>query len=290
MFSNSDVDLKTPLSYDVQAVSLEALLKDALQRSSITYDISGKRILLKRKVLNKQQTGLVKGGVVNEKGEPLAGVSIHASGTGKTVATDASGRFSLEIYTKDILQVSYVGYQRQEVNVQIGKDVNITLDGGNKELEEVVVIGYGTLKKSDVTGAIASINTKDMAKRATTNPAEALQGVAAGVNVQKNSGIAGAGVQVKIRGVNTFGSNEPLYIIDGFPGTISNVNPNDIESMEVLKDGAAAAIYGSVAANGVVIVTTKAGKAGKILVDINSFTNITETSNRLQVLDAEGHG
>ncbi|MFU1858448.1 SusC/RagA family TonB-linked outer membrane protein [Sphingobacterium sp. CZ-UAM] len=289
MFSNSDVDVKTPLFYDSQASSLEALLKDALQESSITYDIAGKRILLKPKVGNKQQKGQVKGNVVNEKGEPLAGVSIHAIGSGKTVATDLSGAFSLEVNTKDLLQLSYVGYQNQQINVQAGKDVDITLTSGNRELEEVVVIGYGTLKKSDVTGAIASINTKDLSKRATTNPAEALQGVAAGVNVQKNSGIAGAGVQVKIRGVNTFGSNEPLYIIDGFPGTISNVNPNDIESMEVLKDGAAAAIYGSVAANGVVIVTTKAGKAGKILVDINSFTNVTETSNRLKVLDADGY-
>ena len=289
MFSNSDVDIKTPLTFDAQATSLEALLKDALQQSVIAYDISGKRILLKRKAANKQQASEIKGVVLNQQGEALAGVSIHALSSGKTVATDLSGKFSIDITMKDQLQVSYVGYQNQQIEVQSGKDVKITLVTSNKELEEVVVIGYGTLKKSDVTGAIASINTKDLAKRATTNPAEALQGVAAGVNVQKNSGIAGAGVQVKIRGVNTFGSNDPLYIIDGFPGTISNVNPNDIESMEILKDGAAAAIYGSVAANGVVIVTTKAGKAGKILVDINSFTNVTQTSNRLKVLDAEGY-
>lgn len=288
MFSNSDIDVNTMVTYDEQAGNLEALLKHALNNSGVSYEISGKRVLLKNRVKTLQDNE-VKGVVRDENGNILAGVSISALKSGKHTVTDRNGAFSIDVQGNERLKISYVGYLDQEVTAQAGGYLSITLVPGNEELEEVVVIGYGTLKKSDVTGAITTIDSKDLAKRATTNPVEALQGMAAGVNVQKNSGIAGGGIQVKIRGVNTFGNNDPLYIIDGFPGSISNVNPNDIESMEILKDGAAAAIYGSVAANGVVIVTTKAGKSGKVLVDINSFANVTSTANRLEVLDASGY-
>lgn len=288
MFSNSDIDVNTRVLYDEKVNNLESLLKSALSNSDMSYEISGKRVLLKRTEI-KQQNQEVKGVVRDEQGNALAGVSISALKSGKHTISDQNGGFVVGVQDDERLHISYVGYLDQEVAAQAGRYLNITLAPANEELEEVVVIGYGTLKKSDVTGAITTIDTKDLAKRATTNPVEALQGVAAGVNVQKNSGIAGSGIQVKIRGINTFGSNEPLYIIDGFPGSISNVNPNDIETMEVLKDGAAAAIYGSVAANGVVIVTTKAGKVGKVLVDINSFANVTSTANRLDVLDAAGY-
>ncbi|TDQ77386.1 SusC/RagA family TonB-linked outer membrane protein [Sphingobacterium yanglingense] len=288
MFSNSDIDVNTLVAYDEQAGNLETLLKNALGNSGVSYEISGKRVLLK-KARKGTQENEVKGLIRDEQGNALAGVSISTLKSGKNTVTDRNGAFTIEVDGNERLKISYVGYLDQEVSASAGKYLNITLVLGNEELEEVVVIGYGTLKKSDVTGAITTIDAKDLAKRATSNPVEALQGMAAGVNVQKNSGIAGAGMQVKIRGVNTFGSNDPLYIIDGFPGSISNVNPNDIESMEILKDGAAAAIYGSVAANGVVIVTTKAGKSGKVLVDINSFANVTSTANRLEVLDANGY-
>ena len=153
-------------------------------------------------------------------------------------------------------------------------------------LEETVVVGYGTMKKSDLTGAISSVDVDALASRATTNPAEALQGKIAGVNIQKTGGNAGAGISVKIRGVTTMGSNEPLYIIDGFPGDVSTVNPNDIESMEILKDGAAAAIYGSVAANGVVLITTKNGKKGEMKVDFNTFFTFTSAANKFEMLNA----
>ena len=154
-------------------------------------------------------------------------------------------------------------------------------------LDEVVVVGYGTMKKSDMTGAISSVDVDELAKRTTTNPAEALQGKIAGVNIMKSGGNAGAGVSVKIRGVKSFGDNEPLYIIDGFPGDINSVNPVDIQSMEVLKDGAAAAIYGSVAANGVVIITTKNGKKGETHIDFNTYLSMTKIAKKLDFLNAE---
>mgnify|MGYP005803785819 FL=1 len=140
-----------------------------------------------------------------------------------------------------------------------------------------------------MTGAISSVDTEELVKRATNNPAEALQGKIAGVNIMKAGGNAGAGISVKIRGVKSFGDNEPLYIIDGFPGDINSINPVDIQSMEVLKDGAAAAIYGSVAANGVVIITTKNGKKGETHIDFNTYLSVTDIANRMELLNAESH-
>lgn len=155
---------------------------------------------------------------------------------------------------------SYIGYTTQQIVYNGQPYLEVRLSEDAEKLNEVIVVGYGTMKKSDLTGAISSVNVEELTSRATTNPAEALQGKVSGVSIQKNGGNAGAGISVKIRGVKSFGNNEPLYIIDGFPGDISNVNPQDIAAMEVLKDGAAAAIYGSTAANGVIMVTTKNGK------------------------------
>jgi len=287
MFNNTAVDDNRPMAYDADIENLETMLQGAFGSGGIGYAISGKRILLTRKTLPAQHHE-VSGRVSDDQDRPLPGVNIHAKGSNRHTVTDSHGNFVVEIRASDVLEVRHLGFAPQDVPVAADRPVAIRLLPGREELEEVVVIGYGTLRRSDVTGAITTIDPDDLAKRATTSPAEALQGSAAGVNVQKNSGLAGDGVQIKIRGVNTFGSNEPLYVIDGFPGSIDNISPNDIASMEV-KDGAAAAIYGSVAANGVVIVTTKAGKAGKVLVDINSFANATSTAKRLDVLDADGY-
>lgn len=153
-------------------------------------------------------------------------------------------------------------------------------------LDEAVVIGYGTMKKSDMTGAISSVDVGELANRATTNPAEALQGKVAGVNIQKAGGYAGAGIQVKICGIKSFGNNEPLYVIDGFPGDITTGSPQDIEAMEVRKEGAAAAIYGSVATNGVIIVTTKNGKKGDTKIDFSSYLSFTNVAKTMDVLNS----
>ena len=232
------------------------------------------------------QTIQVKGHVADATGLEVIGASILEKGTTNGVITDLDGNFTLDVDRNATLVVSYVGYITQEIAVQGKTQLNIVLKEDNEMLDEVVVIGYGTMKKSDMTGAITSVDTDELTKRATTNPAEALQGKIAGVNIAKSGGNAGAGVSVKIRGVKSFGSNEPLYIIDGFPGDIANVNPQDIQSMEVLKDGAAAAIYGSVAANGVIIITTKNGKKGETHVDFNTYLSITQASKKLELCDA----
>lgn len=227
------------------------------------------------------------GSVVDNSKEPIIGASVIEKGTTNGVITDFNGKFSLSVSSKATIVISYVGYETQEIALNGRRTVNVVLKEDTKTLDEVVVIGYGTMKKSDMTGAISSVDVEELTKLATTNPAEALQGKIAGVNITKSGGNAGAGIQVKIRGVKTFGNNEPLYIIDGFPGDINTVNPQDIASMEVLKDGAAAAIYGSVAANGVVIVTTKNGKSGKTQIDFSTYLNFTTVAKQMETLNAQ---
>lgn len=226
------------------------------------------------------------GTITEPNGEPIIGATVIEDGTNNGTATDLEGNFSINVNPKGTIRVSYVGFTPQEIKVNGRSHIDIVLHEDNQVLDELVVVGYGMMKKSDMTGAISSVKGDDLAKRTTTNPAEALQGKIAGVNVMKAGGNAGAGIQVKIRGVKTFGDNEPLYIIDGFPGDINAVNPQDIESMEVLKDGAAAAIYGSVAANGVILITTKSGKKGDVKVDFSTYLSFTHIANKLEMLDA----
>lgn len=229
----------------------------------------------------------VRGTVLDASGISVIGASVLEKGTTNGVITDVDGNFELSVSPKATLVISYVGFKTQEIAVNNQRNFKITLREDTEVLDEVVVVGYGTMKKSDMTGAISSVDVDDLVKRTTTNPAEALQGKIAGVNIMKSGGNAGAGVSVKIRGVKSFGDNEPLYIIDGFPGDINSINPVDIQSMEVLKDGAAAAIYGSVAANGVVIVTTKNGKKGETHIDFNTYLSMTKVAKKLEFLNAE---
>ncbi len=215
------------------------------------------------------QTIQLTGTVTDTKGESLIGASVLEKGTSNGCITDVDGNFTLTVSPKATMVISYVGYVTQEIPLNGQKNIKIALKDDSEMLDEVVVVGYGTMKKSDMTGAISSVKAEDLMKRATTSATEALQGKIAGVSVLKSGGNAGASISVKIRGIKTMGDNEPLYIIDGYPGDINTINPQDIESMEILKDGAAAAIYGSVAANGVVIVSTKNGKEGELKVSFN---------------------
>ncbi len=181
------------------------------------------------------QKQTVTGTVTEQNGEPIIGATIMEKGTTNGTTTDFDGNFSINVTKDAIILVSYVGYVPQEIKVGNKTHLDIVIKEDNQVLDEVVVVGYGTMKKSDMTGAISSVNGSDLAKRTTTNPAEALQGKIAGVNITKSGGNAGAGVSVKIRGVKTFGDNEPLYIIDGFPGDINAVNPHIFISIKHLK-------------------------------------------------------
>jgi len=217
----------------------------------------------------KTVTGTV---VSSTDNEPLIGATIQLEGAqGTGTITDFEGNFSIEANEGQTLVVSYIGYITKKVAVAGASHYNITLDEDKASLDEVVVIGYGVQKKKLVTGATVQVKGDDVAKLNTTNPLQALQGQTPGMTIISESGQPGEGLKVNIRGLGTTGSSGPLYIIDGVRGDISTINPADIESIDVLKDAASAAIYGSQSANGVVLVTTKSGKEGRAVVSFDGY-------------------
>ncbi len=221
----------------------------------------------------------ITGRVIDAKNQALPGVSVVLKGTAKGTTTDANGRFQLNIPDEGaILQFSFIGYATQEITVGSRTDVTVTLTDDEKSLNEVVVVGYGTQKKSDLTGAVSTVTSKDIGRLPVGGIDQALQGKAAGVRVTQSTGAPGEGVAVRIRGVGTINDNSPLFVIDGVPtkDPTSLLNPNDIESMSVLKDASSAAIYGARAANGVIVVTTKRGQSGAPRISFNSYTGIQQ--------------
>lgn len=230
-------------------------------------------------------------GVVNDsQGMALPGVTILVKGTTVGTVTDFDGKYVLNIkeVKKPILQFSFVGFKTEEVVVGDKTKLDITLVEDAISLNEVVAVGYGVMKKSDVTGSTVGVKSDDILKANTSSVNEALQGKMAGVTVSSNSGAPGGDIKIRIRGANSIsGSNAPLVVIDGFVGgSLKELNPNDIESLEVLKDASATAIYGSRGANGVILVTTKSGKKGEFVVNYNGYYGQQNIANKLDVLDA----
>ena len=234
------------------------------------------------------QTTAVSGTVTSsENSEGLPGVSILVKGTSTGVVTDIDGAYSINASAEDVLVFSYVGYVTEEIAVGSRSVIDLAMTPDVTALEEIVVIGYGTVKKSDLTGAVASVSSKDFEQQPINRVEQALQGRAAGVSVQKQSGAPGGGIKVRVRGANSInGNNDPLIVIDGIiGGDLQSINPNDIQSMEVLKDASATAIYGSRGANGVVLVTTKTGK-GKPTLNVEYFTGVNTIPNQIETLGA----
>ena len=236
----------------------------------------------------QQATKKITGTVVDAQG-PVIGASVVEKGkTGNGVITDFDGKFTLNVNPGATIVVSYVGYQTQEIKVGNQSSINITLKEDDALLEEVVVVGYGTMKKKLVTGATVQVKGEDIAKLNTTNALEAMQSSTPGVQITQSSSQPGKGYKVYIRGIGTTGSASPLYVIDGVAGgNLDGINPNDIESIDVLKDAASAAIYGARAANGVILVTTKQGKAGKIELSYNGAMGWSNAYKRPQLLNAQ---
>jgi TonB-linked SusC/RagA family outer membrane protein len=214
----------------------------------------------------------VQGAVADEKGEGLPGVSIVLKGTQRGTTTDANGRFRLDVPdASSTLIFSFVGYTSKEVTVGNQRTINVTLESDNKTLSEIVVIGYGAIEKKDLTGSVASVGSKAIQELAVPRVDQALMGKIAGVQVKPVSGEPGGAPQIRIRGVGSISAGgSPLYVVDGFPvSSIQTLNPNDVETIDVLKDASATAIYGSRGSNGVVIINTKRGKSGKATVNFN---------------------
>jgi TonB-linked SusC/RagA family outer membrane protein len=236
------------------------------------------------------QNRLLKGKVTDEQGKPLAGASINIKNTTTSTSTDSAGNFELPLtaHGKPVLVVSFVGYLSTEYAIGGGSFFNVQLKNNTQSLNDVIVVGYGTQRKKDVTGAISTVNADEIAKRPLVRVEQALQGTAAGVAVQSVSGNPGAPLSVRIRGTNSItGSNEPLYVIDGYiGGSIQTVNPSDVESLEILKDASAAAIYGSRGSNGVVLITTKSGHDGTPRIGLDVWIQKAEVAKELNLMDA----
>lgn len=238
----------------------------------------------------------------NDK-ETLPGVSVTVRGTTTGTATDTEGKFTITASPGQVLVFRYIGYNDQQVTVGTNPVINVQMSSSTRSLEEVVVIGYGTQKKGSLTGAVATFNADNLEERPVQRVDQAMVGQMAGVNVKQTTGSPGKGMSVQVRGTGSISAgNEPLYVIDGFPlapsapngsgnyasgNPLDNINPNDIESIQVLKDASSAAIYGSRASNGVVLITTRRGKSGKPKITFNAYGGTVERSKKLDMLTGE---
>ncbi|MCG6187284.1 TonB-dependent receptor [Maribellus maritimus] len=283
--------------------SLDVILKELEEQASVNAEIAGHQIILSKKTGKledmQQQTKQVTGVVVDDDGVSIPGVSVVAKGTSVGTVTNAEGTFQLDIPVgTETLLFSFVGKRSQEVSVDGKTFFSIVMQQEAIGIEEVVAIGYGSQKKRDITGAVTSVRSENFNKGVTTSPGQLLQGKVSGVNITSSSGAPGSGQRITIRGQGTIRQGSgPLFVVDGFPiglaGTGSGtsplnfINPEDIETMDVLKDASATAIYGSRGANGVILITTKRGKSGASNVSITSNIGISSISKKLPVLSAD---
>ncbi|MFC5683853.1 SusC/RagA family TonB-linked outer membrane protein [Flavobacterium sp. MAHUQ-51] len=244
-------------------------------------------------IINAQEVG-IKGKVLSsDDGLPLPGATIQISGTNISTTTDLDGEFTLSKVNSDAtLVASFIGYATQWIQVKDQKNITITLRLDDNKLNEVVVTGYSAQKKSDITGAVAVVDMKDLMKQTEPNPIKALQGRVSGVKISSDGSPSGGNTKIVIRGVGTLNNTDPLYVIDGMPtkSGMHELNPNDIESIQVLKDASSASIYGSRASNGVIIITTKKGKAGKMRINFSSYASFSDYARKLSVMNTEQFG
>lgn len=234
-------------------------------------------------------TWKINGMVLDEKGQPLIGATVKVQNSKSGTITDFDGRFTLDGKSGDMLRISYVGYVTKDVRVKSG-GMSVTLEPVNSQLDELVVVGYGTMKKRDLTGSVSSIKSEEIVKVPTGNVMEAIGGRIAGLDITRSSGSAGATVNMTLRGNRSInGSNTPLFIIDGVEGNYEDLNPGDIASIEVLKDASSTAIYGSSGANGVIIITTKRGNQGKTTINFDAYLGINGFAQFPEVLSGESY-
>lgn len=297
-YSKSKLNPEEIVSIEVKDGKLDQILKAILDKDQLTYNIidryvviSDKNSLLEVNSLPQNQKN-VTGKVSDLAGLPLPGVSVVIKGTTTGSITDTNGTYTISnIPANAILQFSFVGMRTQEVKVGTQSVINVSLEEETIGIEEVVAVGYGTSKRSDITGAMSSVSTKSLKIVPVTNAQQILQGRAAGVYVTQSSNKPGAEPSVLIRGRRSFSAgNDPLYVIDGIPitGGFNDISPNDIESMQVLKDASATAIYGSRGANGVIIITTKRGTSGSpATLTYNGYLGVTKVTRHVDVMNGD---
>lgn len=284
------------VSIEVNNASLNEVMDKILQNTNLTYRRLSEQliVIVGGKVLENNLAPAaipVSGKVINDKGEPLPGVSVLEKGTNNGTTTKADGTFTLEASkTNAVLVFSYVGFKKAEVPANdVDQLANVILIADDNSLSDIVVIGYGTAKKSDLTGSVAVVKAEKLMDMPVPNITQALQGKVAGVEVSVNSNAPGAGAKVRVRGLGSINSNlDPLYVVDGVVGVDGNtLNPNDIASIEVLKDASSTAIYGARGANGVIMVTTKRGRSGEARVTYDGNVNVAQLYRHLPSLNSE---
>ena len=293
------VNVNQEISVSADQESLSTVLDEILQGSDITYSVQGKHIILARSEKTAvaraaavpapapQDVSHARGVVRDAAGEPLFGVSVVVKGTMRGVATELDGSFSIEAKAGEILEISSIGFISQELPAVTDRPMNVLLVEDAEMLEETVVIGYGVQKKSDVTGAIASVKDSDLENRTTTDVAQAIQGKAAGVQIINASGAPGSASAIQIRGYSSNSKTDPLMIVDGLKvNDISYLDPETIASIEILKDAASAAIYGIEAGNGVVLITTKSGRKGEGRVFYNFQSSVQKIARIPELMNA----
>jgi TonB-linked SusC/RagA family outer membrane protein len=294
MYRSEEIDLSRNVNLMIENKPIDEIMSVLFKGTPIAYEIVNRQILLKntRETFSEyisQQKGEVSGKVTDKNDQPLPGVTVLVKGTTLGTITDFDGNYVIGNVPGDaILVFSFVGMRLLEIPVAGKTTVDAVLQEETIGLEEVVAIGYGVQKKKLTTGANLNVTGNDLQKQNTSEPLEAIQSQAPGVNITQNSGMPGEGYKVNIRGLGTIGNSSPLYVIDGVAGgDINNLNPADIESIDVLKDAASAAIYGARAANGVILVTTKQGKRGKTKVTYDGYYGVQDVPNLAKPLNAQ---
>jgi len=284
-YNNDDVDVNQRISVDIEEKTIGTILNSALEGLPYSFkELESNLILIERKgdkpisngtIIQKQNP--ISGKVTDSSGSALPGVSIVIKGTTTGTITDVNGNYFISIVPDNsILLFSFMGMKTQEITIAGKSTINVTLAEESFGIEEVVAIGYGTKKKIDVLGSVASVSSEDLVKTSSSSVLNALQGRASGIQISQQSGMAGSDYTVKIRGIHSINSgNDPLWIIDGMPGSANDLNPSDIQSVDVLKDASATAIYGSRGSNGVIIITTKMGKSDKGEISFNYKSGVS---------------
>lgn len=320
VYDVNEVNLDRNVNVRAENRPVSEVLDEVFEGTDVDYAMEGKNIMLmkrskKETPVSVQQTSgnTIQGVVTDANGEPIIGANIMIEGTTTGTITDFDGRFTLDVPENATLQISYIGFVSQNVKVNGRKDITVKLVEDAKTLDEVVVVGYGTMKKSDLTGSVSSITSDNFKLGTDLTPQQLMQGAFSGVNISQNSGKPGGSNTIRVRGGTSISaSNDPLYVIDGVPistsagvnqsnistattdffdqepiNPLSNINPNDIESINILKDASATAIYGSRGANGVIMITTKKGKAGVRQLDYSFNLGISTVANKLDVLTGD---
>ena len=294
---NIEIETKKRVNINMKTKSIEKILANMLRDSNLSYQILDKQVVIYRDSkkestpearatsVAQQEKVSITGTITDSYGEPLIGVSISVKGTTEGVITNIEGNYSLQVTTGQTLVFSYIGYISQEIVVGNLRTINVKMEEDSQVIDEVVVVGYGTMKKSDLTGSVASVSSEKIGAYPTLGATQAMQGRVAGVMVTSLNGEPGAAAKIRVRGGTSINaSSDPLYVIDGFAGGTAPPS-EDIQSIEVLKDASATAIYGARGANGVILITTKRGNTGKPVIELNASYSVQEIGKKYDLLN-----